>query len=201
MPIRMGSTAFKSDGEALGKLAEGDLSAYRFLFDRHFADLCNFLNIYCRSKEVSEEIALELFGIIWEKRGTLLIRISFRSYLFSAARYRAISHLRKTHRQLFANLDHEANEKTHDPDSLHLLEVNELRTILETALNQLPAQNRRIFLMAREEDLSHKEIAERLNLSPKTVENQVGIALKKLRESLLPYYKQLFISLILCLLL
>lgn len=52
---------FKNDEEALLKLAGGDLAAYRYLFDPHFADLCNFLHIYLHSKEFSEEVALEIF--------------------------------------------------------------------------------------------------------------------------------------------
>lgn len=180
---------FRDDNQAILKLAAGDLAAYRFLFDRHFADLCNFLNIYLHSREFSEAIALEIFEYVWEKRETLVIRASFRSFIFTSGKNRAISHYRKQRRSIFTSLD---PEEADDSSSGQFMEVEELRAFLESAINQLPEQSRRIFLMAREENLSHKEIALQLGITPKTVENHVGIALRKLRETLKPYYRQIF---------
>jgi DNA-directed RNA polymerase specialized sigma24 family protein len=68
----MSKQNFKNDTEALLQMADGNIAAYRFLFDHHFSDLCNFLLIYLHSKELAEEIALEIFTYIWEKRETLL---------------------------------------------------------------------------------------------------------------------------------
>lgn len=180
---------FRDDNQAILKLAAGDLAAYRFLFDRHFADLCNFLNLYLHSREFSEAIALEIFEYVWEKRETLVIRASFRSFIFTSGKNRAISHYRKQRRSIFTSLD---PEEADDSSSAQFMEVEELRAFLESAINQLPEQSRRIFLMAREENLSHKEIALQLGITPKTVENHVGIALRKLRETLKPYYRQIF---------
>jgi RNA polymerase sigma-70 factor (ECF subfamily) len=190
----MVNNSFKNDEDALLKLATGDLVAYRYLFDRYFPDLCNFLRIYLHSKEFSEEIALGIFEFIWEKRETLLIRHSFKAFLFSAAKNRAISHYRKEHKAIFTSLElHESNIPD-DPSSLDYLEEVELRGVIDAAIRKLPDKSREIYLMAWEEKLSHKEIAYRLGLTPKTVENHVGIALRKLRESLTPYYKQIFMS-------
>lgn len=79
-----------------------------------------------------------------------------------------------------------------DSSSQQLMENNELREIINTAINKLPEKSKQIYQMAWEENLSHKEIAEQLGITPKTVENHVGIALRKLRESLNPYYQQIF---------
>ena len=185
---------FITDEQALLKLAEGDLVAYRFLFDRYFPDLCNFLNIYLHSKEFSQEVALEIFEFVWEKRETLQIRATFRSFLFSSAKNRAISHYRREHRVVFTSLDIEDSRLSEEIVSPHYMEDKELRELIEAAIEKLPEQSRKIYIMAREENLSHKEIAERLGITPKTVENHVGIALKKLRESLNPFYKQIFMS-------
>ena len=87
----MGRENFKNDTEAFQQLADGNIVAYRFLFDHHFADLCNFLLIYLHSKELSEEIALEIFIYIWERRETLQIKTTFKSYLFASAKNKAIS--------------------------------------------------------------------------------------------------------------
>lgn len=183
---------FKSDEEALLKLAVGDLAAFRFLFDHYFPDLCNFLRIYLHSKEFSEEIALEIFEFIWEKRENIHIRANFRSFLFSSAKNRAISHYRKEHKAIFTSLELNESVSFDEFTSQHFMEENELRGFIDLAINKLPNKSRQIYLMAWEENLSHKEIASRLGITPKTVENHVGIALRKLRESLSPFYKQIF---------
>ncbi len=185
---------FKNDEEALLKLAEGDLVAYRYLFDSHFTDLCNFLRIYLHSKEFSEEIALELFEYVWEKREQLQIRASFKSFLFSSAKNRAISHYRKEHRAVFNTSELTEQMVLVETDSQYFMEADELRACIEMAINKLPEKSRQIYLMAREEDLSHKEIAAKLGITSKTVENHVGIALRKLRETLNPYYQQIFMG-------
>lgn len=188
----MSKQNFRNDTEALLQLADGNIAAYRFLFDTHFADLCNFLLIYLHSKELSEEIALELFTYIWEKRETIQIKSNFKSFMFASAKNKAISHYRKEHKMVFTSL--EVGEYLM-PDVLgthQFMENNELREIIETAISKLPEKSRQIYQLAWEENLSHKEIAEQLGIAPKTVENHVGIALRKLRELLRPYYKQIF---------
>ena len=183
---------FRNDAEAIRGMADGDMSAYRFLFDHHFTDLCNFLLIYLHSKELSEEIALEIFTFIWEKRQTLQIKVTFKSFLFSSAKNRAISLYRKEQKKMFTTIDFGQSVFNDDSSSQQLMENNELREIINTAINKLPEKSKQIYQMAWEENLSHKEIAEQLGITPKTVENHVGIALRKLRESLNPYYQQIF---------
>lgn len=185
---------FKNDEEAFLKLAAGDLAAYRYLFDNHFTDLCNFLRIYLHSKEFSEEIALELFEFVWEKRETLQIKATFKAFLFSSAKNRAISHYRKEHRAVFSSLEFSETVIDDSLTSQRFMEADELRKIIDTAISKLPEKSRQIYLMAREENLSHKDIASRLGITSKTVENHVGIALRKLRESLSPFYKQIFLG-------
>jgi RNA polymerase sigma-70 factor (ECF subfamily) len=137
---------------------------------------------------------LEIFEIVWEKRETLQIKVTFKSFLFAAAKNRAISHYRKEHRTIFTSLEISEPVIFEESDSQHFMEENELRALIEKAINKLPEKSRQIYLMARNENLSHKEIAARLGITPKTVENHVGIALRKLRESLRPFYKQIFLG-------
>ena len=183
---------FTNDTEALLRLADGDIAAYRFLFDHHFSDLCNFLLIYLHSKEVAEEIALEIFTYIWEKRETLQIKATFKSFLFASAKNKAISHYRKEHKTVFTSLEAGEYMLPDVSGTQQLMENSELREIIEIAIGKLPEKSRQIYQLAWEDNLSHKAIAEQLGITPKTVENHVGIALRKLRESLKPYYKQIF---------
>ncbi len=128
---------FKNDGQALLKLADGDLAAYRFLFDRYFADLCNFLNIYLHSKEFSEEVALEIFEIVWEKRETLQIRVTFKAFLFSSVKNRAISHYRREHRNIFTTLEPNDLAIAEESNSQHFMEGEGLRMLLTMAMSKL----------------------------------------------------------------
>ena len=189
----MSKQNYKNDTEALLQMADGNIAAYRFLFDHHFSDLCNFLLIYIHSKELSEEIALEIFTYIWEKRETLQIKATFKSFLFASAKNKAISHYRKEHKVLFTSFEVGESMMPDAESAQQFMENNELREIIEAAIIKLPEKSRQIYQLAWEQNLSHKEIAEQLGITPKTVENHVGIALRKLRESLKPYYKQIFI--------
>lgn len=188
----MSKQIFRNEPEALLQMTDGNIDAYRFLFDHHFTDLCNFLLIYLHSKELSEEIALEIFTYIWEKRETLQIRATFKSFLFASAKNKAISHYRKEHKTIFTSLESGESMMTDISSAQYFMENNELRAIIDSAISKLPEKSRQVYQLAWEENLSHKEIAEQLGITPKTVENHVGIALRKLRESLKPYYKQIF---------
>lgn len=191
--VHMLKGVFIDESEVMQRLAKGDMAAYRHLFDQHFADLCNFLLIYLHSRELAEEIALEIFTYVWERRETLQIKATFKSFLFSSAKNRAISLYRKNQKKLFTSIDSEQSISQEDTSSPYFLENIELREIINTAIERLPEKSKQIYLMAWEQNLSHKEIAEQMGITPKTVENHVGIALRKLRESLSPYYRQIFI--------
>lgn len=184
---------FIDDSEALLQLAEGNIFAYRHLFDHHFSDLCNFLLIYLHRKELSEEIALDIFTYVWEKRETLQIRATFKSFLFAAAKNKAITLYRKEHQKIFSRIGTGDIPIPDMIDVQFLMENDELHDLIEKAIHKLPEKSRQVYQMAWEENLSYNEIALQLGLSSKTVENHIGIALRKLRESLRPYYKQIFV--------
>ena len=183
---------FKDDPEALLKLAEGNLDAYRFLFDHHFSDLCNFLLIYLHNKELAEDIALDIFTYIWEKRQALRIKATFKSFLFAAAKNKAITLYKKEHQKIFTQIENSESAIPGDSSPQFTMENNELRDLIKEAIFRLPEKSRQVYQLAWEENMSYNEIAIQLGLSPKTIENHVGIALRKLRESLHPYYKQIF---------
>ncbi len=182
----------QDDKIILEKISKGDMQAFHVLFSRYFSDMCNFLLLYLHSKELCEEVALDIFTYVWERRDSIQIRTSVRNFLFSAARNKAVSQYRKEQQKIFSDLSAGELLLTETDHSEFLLENKELHEIIRKAIDNLPEKSRLIYQMAWEEDLSYKEIAAQLNLSVKTVENHVGIALRKLRESLKPYYKQIF---------
>lgn len=138
----MAKLSFNNDTEALLKMSEGDMAAYRYLFDRHFTDLCNFLLIYLHSKELSEEIALEIFTFVWEKRNTLQIKATFKSFLFASAKNKAISLYRKEQRKLFKSIDEMQMVTPEESSYHHSIENTELRDLINSAIDRLPEKSR-----------------------------------------------------------
>jgi len=154
-------------------------------FDRYFVPLCQYAWVYCKDQEQAKEIVQEVFIKIWEMRDKLEIQGAISSYLYQTVKNRSINHLRNGKRlSIIYNLPEEVME---DGESLPNLEAEHLYH----AIDQLPERCREIFKLKRLEGLSYKEISIRFSLSEKTIENQMGIALKKLKESLTIIQNQL----------
>jgi len=126
-------------------------------------------------------VVQQVFVDLWVKREKLSVEYSIKSYLFQAVKNRAIDQLRqnKNNVQISDAISEMAQTSFHD-----IVEEVELNDRINKSINLLPQKCREIFLMSRFESLKYTEIAEKLNISVKTVEMQIGIALKKLREEL-----------------
>ena len=142
--------------------------------------LVAYANQYLRSEEDAREAVQDVFLGVWNNRGHLQLDDALRPYLFTATRNKALNYLEKRKMQLVP-LDAAFHQESHDPGVEERLQAEEARAIIFDEVNRLPERCREVFLLSRKEGLSYKEIAERLSLSEKTVENQVSIALKRLR--------------------
>jgi RNA polymerase sigma-70 factor (ECF subfamily) len=176
------------------RMIEGDRKAFRYFFEKYYAELCNFVNIYVHDTNLAEEIVQDIFVYFWENKARLQLTHSVRSYLFSASKYRSLKEIRdqNTRQRILkgikvADIDDQTNQDE------FFFDTEQFRSILNAAVENLPPKCKEIFLLSKIKNLSHKEIAERLNISVKTVENQITIALKKLREHLAPYKKEIFL--------
>jgi RNA polymerase sigma-70 factor, Bacteroides expansion family 1 len=176
------------------KMIEGDVESFKYFFDKYYNDLCNFVNIYLHDKTLSEEIVQDIFVYIWGNKEKLKISTSVKAYLFTASKLKSLNYLRDSKNQKRI-IDHLGKISPHDTVELNdaFADTDEFRNILDAAIEQLPDKCREIFLLSKKEELSNKEIAEQLGISVKTVENQMTIALKKLREYLLPYRSKIFL--------
>lgn len=176
------------------KMIDGDRNAFRYFFEKYYTDLCNFVNIYVHDTILAEEIVEDIFVYFWENKEHLRLTHSVKSYLFSASKYRGLNEIRNqnTRKRILQGLKiTKVDDQTNHEESY--LDTEEFRSVLNAAIEDLPPKCKEIFLMGKVNNLSHREIAERLNISAKTVENQITIALKKLRDSLGPYRKQIFL--------
>ncbi|MCD7938288.1 MAG: RNA polymerase sigma-70 factor [Tannerellaceae bacterium] len=179
---------FIDDVFLLRLIQKGDKEAFKYLFDTYFASLCRFLRIYTGDHTVAEELALDVFTAVWEKRNELEIRVSWKAYLFQSARNKALNYLRDNDRFVFVS-DWSSYEKSTIDDSL---ELKELEHLIQEAVCTLPDLCRDIFHRSRMEYQTNKEIAAQLNISVKYVEAQITKALKHIKKHLGEVYSFLF---------
>ncbi len=180
-------TQIDEDILLLKLIREDDKLAFKYLFHKYMDNLCQFIDFFIHDKAGSEDLALDLFASIWENRKGLEIRQSFKSYLFQAARNKALTYLRD--KKEYAGLDEAEFLIDADGDATFEAETNELYLLIEEAITMLPERCREIYRKSRDEDMSNREIATRMQISEKTVENQITIALKKIKKFLNRNYR------------
>jgi RNA polymerase sigma-70 factor (ECF subfamily) len=164
-------------------LNDDDYFAFEKLFREMYDPLCVFLVRFVHVKEVAEELVSDVFYHIWKNRKHLSVS-SPRAYLFTAVRNKGYDYLRKVKQSVWCDLAEAAHVCSPAGNSISLIEQDELAVRVNQSIASLPRQCRLIFEMSRERGLKYKEIASMLNISIKTVETQMGRALKRLRESL-----------------
>jgi RNA polymerase sigma-70 factor (ECF subfamily) len=157
------------------------------LFKTHFKELCFFAQLYLKDLDSAKEIVQEAFISLWEKRQFVDETKSILSYLKTSVTNKSLNYLRnnkKFDRDIlsFEGLYPEAGQKASDS-----LVVEEIKNKIDSALDELPERCKEIFLLNRYENLKYKEIADKLNISIKTVEAQMSKALQHMRIRLVHY--------------
>lgn len=173
-------------------LKKSDKEAFDILFRNYYPTLCRFALTITRSEANAEEAVQDVFVRLWDTRQRLNTAISIKSYLFKSTYNQCLWQLKKEQ----TRVKYENEYVILLPDNLPSDEAENweaFRPVIQTAVNQLPDKCRQIFLMRRYEGLTNSEIAEYLNISIKTVENQLTIAINKLRTELKPHIKHLII--------
>lgn len=176
------------DIDLLMRLREGDKLAFEIIFKRYYAPMVLFALNYLHDKDRSESIVQDVFVKFWEKRFALEVS-SLQGYLVVSVRNRC-------HNELKRQGVVRSYEKSVEPDVAIWPQYQDMQSVeqINRIIEELPPRRKIIFKMSRIEGLRYKEIAEKLTISPKTVEVQMGKALKYLREKLLPLKKQLLNS-------
>ena len=171
------------DKELYRKLREGDEHAFKALFQKYYPAMCHFARQFLHDSEMAEETVQELFVHIWEKRASLNIETSVKHYFFRSIRNQCLNQIQHQKiRQQYASKMMESSHQEIDPEQYYM-EVDLIKRI-EKSIESLPPKRQKIFRLSREQGLKYKEIAEQLNISVKTVEAQMGLALKHLRDQL-----------------
>lgn len=163
---------------------ENDQLAFRAFYDHFFVTLFRFTSSLTKERELAEEITHDVFVQCWQKRREFTNVRNPQVYLFVAARHRVIDHMRKQSSNRNVQLSEEEDYEVHlTPDPEQLLITNEMMGKMEEAIRALPPKCREVFILAKQYGLRYKEVAAILDLSAKTVENQLAIALRKLTKA------------------
>ena len=165
------------------KVQQGeDEAAFRELFSRLYRQLCAYCERIVLVREVAEEIVSDVFCTIWKNRCRISV-LSTKSYLYAAVRNRALDYLRSAERRAWCELE-SAEHLPADNHTLHdAVEHAELELHFDQCVRTLPRQCRLIFELSRDAGKKYREIADELQISIKTVEAQMGRALKHLRKA------------------
>ncbi len=180
----MKNLALSNEKSLVSKLKEDDAKSFDTLFNIYSNKLFRFAFSLLKNEEDAKEIVQETFFKIWNKRKDIDSSKSFKSFLFSISYNLIIDQLRfklkdKKFRDSLENyFKNQINFQDNNTD------YNILKKEIEDIINKLPERRRQIYLLSREHGLSHKEIAEKLNIKPKTVENQIGLTLKHIKSFL-----------------
>ncbi|TKG95608.1 RNA polymerase sigma-70 factor [Puteibacter caeruleilacunae] len=180
----MNSNLRNIESELVKKLKEGDQQAFAELFERFSNRLYHFALGYLGSGPIAEEIVQDVFLKIWEKRADLKPEQSFKSYIFtitfnSIRKFFIRKDLEESYKQQFA-----AEFMVHTSRDEERIDYEWMLKEVDRIINKLPERRREIFILSRKEELSINEIAEKLDLAPKTVKNQLTEASKFIKEEL-----------------
>ena len=181
----------------LQRMIEGDEDAFKYFFDTYYDDLCNFVNSYLREESISEDIVQNIFIYLWEKKGSLNLKNSVKAYLYTASKNKSLNYLRNIKTQNRITEEHFSQSDITTGSTDQYLEFEELKSIINQAIGRLPARCKKIYQLSRDREMTNKEIASELGISVKTVENQITIALKKIKDFLALYHDQIFLLFIL----
>lgn len=187
----MSSSFLENEEVLLQKVKAGDEYAFELVFKNYYPHLVLLAQKYLGDRDLSESIVQSVFVNMWEKREITDIR-SLRGFLVVAVRNRCTNELK--HQQVVREYEN-ANSNGAEGvwltfnENIYLQQINKV-------IDELPEQRRKIFKMSRMDGLKYREIADKLNISPKTVEAQMGKALKYLREQLRPLKKQILATII-----
>ncbi len=176
-----------TENEVVEQIKNGNKGAFESVFKLHYSHLCSYANKFVLDIDAAEEIIQELFFQLWQKKDELDITTSFKSYLFRAAHNSSLNYIKHKNVQLKYKEQTLAEQQDISYEQTGSSEIKELQEKIRQAIDKLPEERRKVFVMNRYDQLSYKEVAEKLNISVKTVENQIGKALKFLREELKDY--------------
>jgi RNA polymerase sigma-70 factor (ECF subfamily) len=171
----------KDDIQNIQELASGNHSAYKSLFMKYFPKVKYFISHLIKSDVVAEELAQDIFMKIWEHREQLVLIQSFNSYIYRIAKNLSLNYLEHKYIEetYFNNYQGETEFSIEEE-----FYAKELELLEQLTVSNMPPQRKAIYEMSRKKGFTNEEIATKLSISKKTVENHLNLALKEIRKTL-----------------
>lgn len=190
---------FSEERSLILRLIEGDEDAFCELYATYKNRLIYFAMRFHKSREYAEDVFQDAFTVVWQSRRFINPDASFSSYLYTIMRNRILNQLRNAanEEKLKESILSQALDYTEDTKREVML--NDLKSLISHALQQLTPRQREIFEMSREAQLSHKEIADKLGISINTVQEHISTSLKLIRTYLIKYSGSEYVDLLLLL--
>ncbi|HHC81059.1 MAG TPA: RNA polymerase sigma-70 factor [Flavobacteriia bacterium] len=165
------------------KVQKNDTQAFKKIFGLYYTSLCTYILQFTNDRTNAEDIVQDTFIKLWDKRNTIQINTSLKSYLFRSAHnaYVDTFRKRKQHESLLEKLKYDALISQLDENNfIHHQKIEKIKVVIET----LPKRCKEILLLSKQKGLKNKEIATILGISIKTVEAQLSIAFQKIRKGI-----------------
>lgn len=193
----MSTTSINQDLNLLTRLKEGNEEAWRILFDRHYQLLCKYANHFVNDSFLAEMVVGDVFYNLWKICDTLDINTDLRSYLLKAVRNTSVNIMNSKYHRMETTFSELTEDDSNSLDYLsslsdgshpmgRLLE-KELEEEILAAINRLPDESQKVFLLSRRDGKSYAEISAELGISVNTVKYHMKQALSTLRNELNPY--------------
>lgn len=163
---------------------QSDEQAYEELFHHFYPSLYQFALSFVKTGQIAEEVVSDVFIRIWQKRAALARIHDLKLYIFISTKNTSLNYLRQQKKDAVLPDDYRVQLRSVYFDPEQLLITAEMINRIQEAINQLPPRCQLIFKLIKDDGLKYKEVAELLNLSLKTVENQMTVALRKIGSAI-----------------
>lgn len=186
---RLDQVPTPADNILILQIKKGNTAVFKSLFDRYYKKLCYFAWRILDDQSEAEDLVQEVFVRLWQNKHDLDISRSLNAFLYQSVKNACLNQIKHRKVKLAYAQNFKATSEVSTQNTI--IETSELKALIELNINKLPPERRKIFIMSRKEGMKHKEIADELGISVKTVDNQIAKALKYFRQVLqdyLPWY-------------
>jgi len=180
------------DSELFVLLKKGDEKAFTYIYRNYHKIIYVLAFRYLKSRPMAEDVVQHVFTKLWEQRSDLFITVSLKNYLYTMARNHILNQIRNDNQAIIKNYQLAQSQPDYEDNLLETIENKELMSVFSQAVNLLPEQKKKVWMMKMKKGYSNQQVAEEMNISVNTVKTHYAQALKMLRV----YLKKMLIIVI-----